>query len=56
VPFEDDEDEETGVQHSVKSLLRGGNCVATAYDVNNKGILDVVRRAIEFQYAEVVKQ
>lgn len=56
MPFEDDEDEETGVQYSVKSLLRDGNCVATAYDVNNKGIPDAVRRAIEFQYAEVVKQ
>lgn len=36
--------------------LRSGNCVATAYDVNDKGIPDAARRAIEFQYAEVVKQ
>lgn len=53
---EDDEDGETGVQHSVESLLQGGNCVATAYVVNDKGIPSAAQRAIEFQYAEVVKQ
>lgn len=53
---EDDEDGETRIQHSVESLLQGGNYVATAYVVNDKGIPSAAQRAIEFQYAEVVKQ
>jgi len=54
--IEDDQDETTGIQRSMEFLLLGGNCVASAYDAKDKGIPDAARCAIEFQYAQVVKQ
>jgi len=49
------EDEGTRIQHS--NLRSEAEIVSpSAYDVNDKGIPDAAWCAIEFQYAEVVKQ